>query len=73
MIKKIKKWGGSLAILFNSDDIEIYPFLKKGNFVEIEAKKDFDVSDKIKIEFKDKENIDWVSLTKKVDEDFENG
>lgn len=39
MIKKIKSWGASKAILFNKEDCEIWD-LKEGDIVEIEINKD---------------------------------
>lgn len=41
MMKKIKLWGGSRAILFSKEDCELWD-LQEGDFVDIEIKKDID-------------------------------
>jgi antitoxin component of MazEF toxin-antitoxin module len=41
MMKKIKVWGGSRAILFSKEDCELWD-LQEGDFVDIDIKKDID-------------------------------
>ena len=72
MKKIVKRTGGSTGIYFSKDDQKVYGF-KVGDIIEIEIIKvtPMYLDDFVKVDFKDKSEIDWESLNKLVDKDIQ--